>query len=763
LILNLRRVVIDLGGPPSASARLEIALLPNAREDQVPWPLVNLEKTAERDTSLEPIQLLEGSEYRYRFVLGSDANRITTDRPEIFYPDDDDGYAGRLRPGLHVGRLPVRVAIGDVELSEIAFEVRSRKLDYLTQYRWMLRDIAEFFTQAIMERFAATEEEFAIDEKGDAKTLYERFAFLKALLQDDQFQSAIRLVLARPYVAWSEEAELRSPSRGIRFTSRLSRELVRPGPRLEEMVSSQPGVTWPKKLNIFRTEESLDNVPNQFVKFALTKWRAEVFVILRLLDKETGTSAVERGIRETKQVIQELDQLLGAPLFADVSAARTLPTANPVLLRKEGYREILRAFIQFEMAARLAWEGGESVYGAGQRNVATLYEYWCFLQLYKVVSELCSMSVETGDLFQVRSDGLNLLLARGRETLLRGTTVSSGRKLNVELCFNRSFPGRATSWSKHMRPDCSIRISDFDALEHDYRTVWIHFDAKYKAEQLVDVFGDDTNPESQTETKVATRDDLLKMHAYRDSIRRSAGAYVLYPGDTDEQFFQYHELLPGLGAFALRPTENGEARGINGLRTFLLDVLQHAGSQYTQYERGRYWNDVSFLDDPTPLITGYAAPFLTKPPKDIRVLVGYTKSKSQFDWVLQHQLYNLRADETRNGAVTLESDALASDYILLYGDWSYQSFLYRIAGPSTLLLVGELLAMNYPNPSGTKYLCIPIAQASLPFPIGLGAINRLRKARHPGDFRGTPFTISWADLVQEIENPTSPSAEPSID
>src|SRR5829696_8253469 len=27
------------------------------------------------------------------------------------------------------------------------------------------------------------------------------------------------------------------------------------------------------------------------------------------------------------------------------------------------------------------------------------------------------------------------------------------------------------------------------------------------------------------------REDLLKMHAYRDAIRRSAGAYVLYPGD----------------------------------------------------------------------------------------------------------------------------------------------------------------------------------------------------------------------------------------
>ena len=30
------------------------------------------------------------------------------------------------------------------------------------------------------------------------------------------------------------------------------------------------------------------------------------------------------------------------------------------------------------------------------------------------------------------------------------------------------------------------------------------------------------------------RADLLKMHAYRDAIRRSAGAYVLYPGSEKE-------------------------------------------------------------------------------------------------------------------------------------------------------------------------------------------------------------------------------------
>jgi hypothetical protein len=67
---------------------------------------------------------------------------------------------------------------------------------------------------------------------------------------------------------------------------------------------------------------------------------------------------------------------------------------------------------------------------------------------------------------------------------------------------------------------------------------------------------------------------MLKMHAYRDAIWRSAGAYVIYPGTAQDPIRMYHEILPGLGAFALRPPITGAADG---------------ASQVTQDERSRYW------------------------------------------------------------------------------------------------------------------------------------------------------------------------------
>ena len=40
------------------------------------------------------------------------------------------------------------------------------------------------------------------------------------------------------------------------------------------------------------------------------------------------------------------------------------------------------------------------------------------------------------------------------------------------------------------------------------------------------------------------------MHAYKDAIRRTGGAYILYPGESEEwRKIGFHEVIPGLGAF----------------------------------------------------------------------------------------------------------------------------------------------------------------------------------------------------------------------
>jgi predicted component of viral defense system (DUF524 family) len=128
--------------------------------------------------------------------------------------------------------------------------------------------------------------------------------------------------------------------------------------------------------------------------------------------------------------------------------------------------------------------------------------------------------------------------------------------------------------------------------------VHVHFDAKYRVERMREILGDEEDDAAfqadadakDSQRSAAKYTDLLKMHAYRAAIRRTAGAYVLYPGRPgDEQKLQgFHEILPGLAAFAIRPDKEGKAEGLDALRNFLGQVVEHLANRTTVHKRVTY-------------------------------------------------------------------------------------------------------------------------------------------------------------------------------
>ncbi|MFP3435098.1 DUF2357 domain-containing protein, partial [Paraburkholderia sp. SIMBA_061] len=79
-------------------------------------------------------------EYRYAWeILGSNGSPLNADPEELFQPDTTDGASGRLRPGLATGTIRVVLRTDARTLGQMELEVRSRKLSYLSEYRWMLR------------------------------------------------------------------------------------------------------------------------------------------------------------------------------------------------------------------------------------------------------------------------------------------------------------------------------------------------------------------------------------------------------------------------------------------------------------------------------------------------------------------------------------------------------------------------------------------------------------------------------------------------
>jgi len=686
-------------------------------------------------------QILEGNSYDYTisdkdFRLDCSYNGIITKRISEF-------SSGRIVPNIYVGTLSLLITDNTQPNKEfkITLEVLATKFDtkldksYRENYRFMLKDITNKCTELLMQINSPVEQNFETDFSRDNETIYQRFSFINAIIQNKDFEEAIQKIMANPKTNWNVEQEVTDVRKIHRFTNAATKQLLSGSNRIP-LETTHPLYTLgihsvPLKINSFRKIEHIDTPENRFIKHAL-----EVF--LRFSEdcqQYFKANNYTRPAIEATNLVTKLDSYISMSFFQDISRPTSLKLNSPVLQRKSGYREILSAWLQFDLASKLVWKGGDDVYNAGKRDIATLYEYWLFFTLHDLFKEKFKLNnVEHEEkaydhLLEPTKDGLNIMVKQGRHTALYGDFDAGSRKLKVKFSYNRSFKGgtyyaqeAAGSYTTTLRPDYTLSVwpallREKDA-ERNELIVHIHFDAKYKVIQFdyntkidSDILEEEENNERKGNYKNA---DLLKMHAYKDAIRRTGGAYVLYPGTEKKEIRGFHEIIPGLGAFAINPTEFNN--GINELSNFIDLVINHLVDRASQRENisnkahliyKEPKEDNNYLHEPLPEYLNGKKLI----PDDTFVLVGYSTTPQRFKWYEENGKYIFRMDEEK-GSLELNNEVVNAKYLLLRRNGEeFASDLYEIKskGPKVFSNV-HLDSLNYPASSNPKeyYLSIEI-------------------------------------------------------
>jgi len=268
----------------------------------------------------------------------------------------------------------------------------------------------------------------------------------------------------------------------------------------------------PTRLQISQAEETLDTPEHRFVRAFLE----EISNTIGRL--QTRDELPEDGRKELKASYGEILEALHSSFLAEVGPMTVFPSTSRILRRAYGYRKLLDAWRAFHLSA-VPFDLLEHALDA--RDVATLYEWWCFYELVARIGQLkprVAVTLDLVDEFVGLRRGIRVRFSEG-----------------WDLVFNRPFHrgrGDWRSYSLGLRPDFVLAHDGTPvvALDAKFRFDVGDWEAAGESEDGAEpIFAAQLDRIDASQYRLAKTADIYKMHTYRDALGLRA-AIVVYPG-----------------------------------------------------------------------------------------------------------------------------------------------------------------------------------------------------------------------------------------
>ena len=500
-------------------------------------------------------------------------------KPFRFELGDNKTYkiAGTLNFRSYVGKSFLDVRKDGINSIKIPIEVRSKKIDYFSQYSAMIADLSQHSLSLIFEVNSPLYQEFELDYH-QKETYYEDFMFLEYLFREENLPAIFEYLSKNLHSQLKNRTEIVPISFASNVNQNTLKNIISKPNKLIE-VDSSLGIAeklngyLPYEIDQTKHEDVIDIPENRFFKYFLE-------LIRDLVEKLLESS--KKGYIQDKLLYfrDEIGYYLSAKFFNHISAMDYVPFNSQILQKKEGYREIFQYFLMLEFSFRLSWDEVNNQFKGFEKKLSELYEYWCYFKILKVLNDLSIKKISFEDVFKINRDNWSIGIKKGVQSRKRFVLMLYGYEIEIELFYNLRFSegSRYRSYSLAFKPDYTLLVT-IDGI-----TNYIHFDAKYRSELEIVDFYDKIVSEKQLNEEIDKRDaleekeavfkdgDIYKMHTYKDSILKTEGSYVLYPGNKTKQFFESNMIIPSVGAFSLTPGNDDIEE--NNLEIFIKEVLK---------------------------------------------------------------------------------------------------------------------------------------------------------------------------------------------
>lgn len=511
---------------------------------------------------------------------------------------DDRGRVlyGGINFGGQIGRSQFKVSVGDKPEFDFEVEVFPSKLDYSSDYEALLADLQDITAALVLEYLQATFQ-LGFTTREAVPTRLEWLSLLRHVFND--LERGLRYIERHPQRELSRE---RLPTRVERLQKSDAAifRYVMQGKGAGQRVRMRNGLPVRSKLPENRALPTLDTQEHRWLAAQLAQIRKRLTEIYEE-EKRRARVADEAGFSARReQILGEINSLKGhinrLEAIEPIAAATGLPAPGFVSLKLQkapGYREAYHACIKLRLGLRIGG-GGLSL---SLKQLYTLYEYWCYLSIIRMVARVLGVRVPVERLLRIQQNGIHVQLQKGRVQRIPFTIDESRR---IEVTYNPTFSG--ASYVLPQKPDIVITLHDSEWPE-----VKLILDAKYRIDnsaKYLEQFGAPGPPLDAINVLHRYRDAILEEtntdEARSDRFKRTVVEGVaLFPYvDRDKEFGESRlwkslERL-GIGALPFLPSE------MNHVEQWLRSILRQGGWSIAEraiphvtYEKLRSWREAS--------------------------------------------------------------------------------------------------------------------------------------------------------------------------
>ncbi len=521
------------------------------------------------------------------------------------------GKSGKMQSGVinfgsEIGLSEFRVLADGKEILKFIIEVYPTKLSYKADYLKLQEDITNEIYNLAYDFMKQAYRSAGLKNKKET-SLTEFFSIYK--MKFSELRQAIKLINYRPHHQLVEEVEVKNyregmniGRRGVNYLNKHPNELIIHGQTHSA-----------KKVLVTNKVHTEDIYENRVIKFMLEQ------IIGRLKSIKATYSKLRRNKDNKLQEfidsqILYLEQQLRSPLFRTINKLDRPMQFSLVMHMSPVYRKFYKIYLELQRSLSLS----EDIFSISQKNVAELYEYWCFIKLGALLKK--HHPLKGNNIICLNSKGLYVSLKKGKESTLTFTNSKTGELFS--LSYNRGF---------NSNPTVSQKPDNMLILKKEMSTVTYHYvlDAKYKI---------DYNTVDDFIAQVPHKEDINTLHRYRDAIvwddsRKGIdrgyekvvfGGVILFPGN-EEVGYMNHDFYKSIekvniGGLPFLPSHT------DLVEDFLKDLVSGSGKR--QYKN-------------TPNTIGSKSYLKELDIKTKNVLIGPVKSKQQLDRSLEHNMYHI--------------------------------------------------------------------------------------------------------------------------